>query len=131
MNRVIHTALVVAALLIVGSAQADDQPPLPDGQPDAKTKPTVAVSPRPGEPGVYRMEIYNGARRTVHYVPIGLSPSEVQAVLELERAENQTSSSTGDGRDDAVAKGKDGGTGQPRAKASPTRPTRKPAGSPP
>jgi hypothetical protein len=39
--------------------------------------------------GVYRMEIFNGPVRTVHYVyGPGLAPNEAAAVRDLERAEN-------------------------------------------
>lgn len=41
-------------------------------------------------PDVYRMEIYNGSARTVHYVtPSYLSPSETAMLREVERSENE------------------------------------------
>jgi hypothetical protein len=52
------------------------------------------VKPAKGDldrgPDVYRMEVYNGPMRTVHYVtPSYMSPSESASLRELERAENE------------------------------------------
>jgi hypothetical protein len=45
--------------------------------------------PKPAaEPGFHRMEIYNGATRTVHYVPAGASAADQTRVRDRERAEN-------------------------------------------
>ncbi|MGL4552656.1 MAG: hypothetical protein ACRC33_15895 [Gemmataceae bacterium] len=51
----------------------------------------VALSAAGQEPGgrVNRVEIYNGATRTVRYNAPGLSPGESQSLRELERLENE------------------------------------------
>jgi len=105
MKTVIRTALFAAALLVVSSAWADDKPnakPDDKAKPpteeklkaptptDDKVKPAADAAAKNDEPGVHRMEITNGALRSVHYIYRGLSPSEAQAVRELERAENET-----------------------------------------
>jgi hypothetical protein len=105
MKTVIRTALFAAALLVVSSAWADDKPnakPDDKAKPatdeklkaptpiDDKAKPAADVAPKNDEPGVHRMEIYNGPLRSVHYIYRGLSSSEAQAVRDLERAENET-----------------------------------------
>jgi hypothetical protein len=76
MRTVTRIATLTLALLLTGGAawgQNKDQ----------------GAKPAADEPGVHRMEIYNGPVRTVHYVYRGLSPSEASAVRELERAENE------------------------------------------
>lgn len=51
-------------------------------------KPAKADLDRP--PDVYRMEIYNGPMRTVHYVtPSYMSPGDSASLRELEKAENE------------------------------------------
>lgn len=57
------------------------------------TTPAVRAQARPAADdkpaGVHRIEIINGATRTVHYVGVGLSPTELTALRDLERAENE------------------------------------------
>jgi len=85
MRTVIRTTLLGAALVLaVGAAWAQNKAD------DPKVKPVTGDDKFKDEPGVHRMEIYNGPLRTVHYIYRGLSPSEAQAVRELERAENET-----------------------------------------
>ncbi len=90
MRTVIRATLLAAAVaLAAGSAWAQQKPGEklpPPGDPNVK--PAVGPADQ-GEPGVGRLEIWNGPVRTVHYVYRGLSPSEAQAVRELERAENE------------------------------------------
>ncbi|HKB37071.1 MAG TPA: hypothetical protein VKD72_11495 [Gemmataceae bacterium] len=75
MRTVVKGASLAAILLLAVSASAQDN----------KVKPANAAE----EPGVHKMEIYNGPLRTVSYIYSGLSPSEAQAIRELERAENE------------------------------------------
>jgi hypothetical protein len=42
-------------------------------------------------PGVHRMEVYSGARLTVRYFPVNLSPGEASSLRDLERTENEAS----------------------------------------
>jgi hypothetical protein len=50
-----------------------------------QVKPAARVS----QPGVQRMEIFNGPLRSVHYVSEGMPVTEMQTLRELERAENE------------------------------------------
>jgi hypothetical protein len=88
MRTVFRTTLLSAALLLAaGTLWAQDKP----GQnKNGGVKPAVGAVDRAEEAGVHRMEIYNGPLRSVHYIYRGLSPSEAQAVRELERAENES-----------------------------------------
>jgi hypothetical protein len=49
--------------------------------------PAFAADPPP--PGVHKMVIEIGPNRTVRYISVGLSPGEVGALRDLERAENE------------------------------------------
>jgi hypothetical protein len=56
----------------------------------AWAQPAVKPAVQEPGPGIHRMEIWNGPMRTVHYLyQPGLSPSEVGALGEMERAENE------------------------------------------
>jgi hypothetical protein len=55
-------------------------------------KPAVAQNQnnQQSEPGVHRMEVFNGPRMNVRYYPINLSPSEASTLRDLELAENES-----------------------------------------
>src|SRR5262245_57512226 len=79
MRTVVKGASLAALLMLAATGFAQNN----------KVKPAVGPADDKDEPGVHRMEIYNGPLRTVHYIYRGLAPSEAQAVRELERAENE------------------------------------------
>jgi len=63
----------LAAVLVVGSLQAE-----------APRKKVVTL-----QPGVYQMELLNGASRTVRTVGVGLSTSEMASLSDVDRLENE------------------------------------------
>jgi hypothetical protein len=75
----VHTPLLTAAAVVLLASPAWAQKLEP-------VKPADADRP----PDVYRMEIYNGPMRTVHYVtPSYMSPGDSASLRELERTENE------------------------------------------
>lgn len=91
MRNTVVRAAVSAAVLAYGlwGAGARGQAPLP--KPDGPVYPVTSQArekPRlPAEVG--QIEVYNGARRTVHYVAPNLSAGEQASLRELARAENE------------------------------------------
>jgi hypothetical protein len=86
-TRIVLLSLV--ACLWTAAGQAADQKADPEKPKDGAIKNAAGDADKAIEPGVHRMEIYNGPIRTVAYVYGGLSPSEAAAVRELERSENE------------------------------------------
>jgi hypothetical protein len=87
----VRTVGVLAAGLLGAAAPAQGPLPVSD-QPRYPIVSQVTPSPDVARPpaGVGRIEIYEGPRRTVHYVAPNLSPSEQAALNDLARAENET-----------------------------------------
>jgi hypothetical protein len=95
-NAIVSAARTAAVLAsgLLGTAATAQQPlaPLPvSDQPKYPIKSQVTPSPDVARPpvGVGRIEIYEGPRRTVHYVAPNLSPGEQAALRDLARAENE------------------------------------------
>ncbi len=89
MRSVIVRAAVSAGVLACGlfGAGARAQAPLP--KPDVLPPPAPSARSRlPAEVG--QIEVYNGGRRTVHYVSPNLSAGEQAALRDLARAENES-----------------------------------------
>jgi len=75
----VHTPLLTAAAVLLLASPAWAQ---------KMVKPAKGDLDRP--PDIYRMEIYNGPMRTVHYVtPSYMSPGDSSSLRELEKAENE------------------------------------------
>jgi len=75
-TRILVALALALSLTSPGQAQTNDNK-------DKKVKPAVDQS------DIHRMVIYNGSKRTVHYVSKSNSPAEQAALRNLERAENE------------------------------------------